>query len=183
MGIQLIGPARYRRPSGLIFWTVAVCLLMCSAGCGKGEVRDVLSAKRIVVVDKDGKERLLLETEMKDGAPSLSLNDRNGAPRLMLSLSGGETPKVALLDDRERSRAEIALTEDGVPTVGLYGEDGRMRAWLVAREPGGLLILSDASGPRVQVGQGLLKPEVVKRTQPWSLVVLDGDGKLLAAVP
>lgn len=85
---------------------------------------EILRTERLELVDRHGRVRMVATCDADSGAPSLSLYDASGEPRVTVSISWDE-----------------------LPTVQLTGRDGKARAAIVVRpDDQGLLVVADAAG-------------------------------------
>jgi len=100
------------------------------AGCGP---RQVVRAQRFQLIDGEGRTRVEIRMGRMGGtdgrSPAIWLCDQKEQARIELSLFPDGSPRVALADDKGRTRAELALA-DGRPGVALADEKGQPRAAL-----------------------------------------------------
>jgi hypothetical protein len=149
-------------------------------------VPDVLSARRIEMVDAAGEPRASLSV-LADGRPVLVLADETGKPRAGLEGGSNGSPDLSLFDTAGRIRTILDVLPDGSPSLVLADETGKSWAALTLHHDGSsILILSDAEGDtRAALGATF---EVVRagedRTWPAaSLVLFDKDGKVIWKAP
>ena len=142
------------------------------------ELRKVIVANEIHLVDRQGKARWVLAFS-KDGEPSVTFVNKDGwAPMAMgvnrygfpffnmvLQPRKGGGPSIALMDGRMKNRAVLGLWEDGEPYLTLLDRSGQVRATL------GSTILRDSL-----TGSSIRRPSS-------SLVLFDEDGKIIWSAP
>lgn len=111
----------------------------------QGNIADEIRARKIVLVDENGKTRASLGV-LKDG-PALGLTDENGKPGVVLSVD--KDGAGLFLYENGKSRAVLGLNKDG-PVLWQYDENGEPRVALGALKDGKGLLLYDENGkPRV----------------------------------
>jgi hypothetical protein len=87
----------------------------------------------LTLFDKGGNERAILS--LFAGNPGLWLNDENGKLRANLSLAAGK-PVLNFMDEGTDIRTELYLNEGGDPTFHMRDEDGTARTELYLNEGG-----------------------------------------------
>src|SRR5690242_7967423 len=97
---------------------------LAATGCIGAFERDVVSTRRIELLDDYGRVRLQAAVD-ENGATVLDLRDSRGTRRIGLH-AGGPTGAASAVDPSRRAFADVdALTSTGVT---LYDEQGRSRA-------------------------------------------------------
>ena len=142
------------------------------------ELRKVIVANEIHLVDQDGKARWVLAISRdgeasvtfvnKDGwAPMAMGVNRNGLPffNMILQPGKGGGPSLSLMDGAMKDRAVLGLWEDGEPYLRLLDRNGQVRATL------GSTVLKDAL-----TGTSIRRP-------CSSLVLFDEEGKIIWSAP
>ncbi len=142
------------------------------------ELRKVIVANEIHLVDQDGKARWVLAISRdgeasvtfvnKDGwAPMAMGVNRNGLPffNMILQPGKGAGPSLALMDGGMKNRAVLGLWEDGEPYLRLLDRNGQVRASL------GSTVLRDSL-----TGSSVRRP-------CSSLVLFDEKGKIIWSAP
>jgi hypothetical protein len=161
---------------------------------GEAQTPRTLRADEFVLQDENGHPRARLCLEAGD-RPALSFYDSHGA--IVLSLSGGEEPSLALsrpgssehvqlattkysyglaLYDAQSHRAGISV-QNGVPGVNLFDREGKE----------GLSAFTNSNGPSFSLRDADGKAGIVLKVAPQSagpsLVLFDKDGKVLSSAP
>lgn len=173
---------------------VAVLLLtaIVLVRANQGGVKEVVEAREFVLVDDDGNERGLWTTVVEDGAPYLSLLDKNGGLRSLwavdndsssLSLDSHNGRVIVLNATNAGTTLELGRTapvktsdsieiKEGIslavpsPSITLWDKNGKIRA-----------ILGAAATVIPQIGG------VVHKHPESSLHLFDEDGKVLFEAP
>jgi hypothetical protein len=166
----------------------------------------VLQAERFEVIDQDGKFHAVLGAT-RQGDVSLLLNDRNGQPRIQLSVLS-ENSGLVIYDQAGKIRAEFDLTKEQ-PSLQFYDPAQKFRVLLgvIGKEPALWLFdqaekplakldlsqgepsleLSDHTGKaRATLGYTELEVQHTGSTEKRavsSLVLFDKDGKVTWAAP
>ncbi len=109
-------------------------------------VEKSISAERIMAVRPDGEERAVLM------ATSLSLLDKNGIPRAMLSHD--DTGSAISFHDEKRTAVALIRVDDLGPQLSFYDKNGRVRVVLDLHAEESLLTFFDGS-ERGRVALGL----------------------------
>jgi hypothetical protein len=142
------------------------------------ELKKVIVANEIHLVDDRGKARWVLAFSKK-GEPSVTFVNKEGwAPMAMginkkgfpffnmvLQPSKGGGPSLALMDGRMKNRAVLGLWEDGEPYLTLLDKNGQVRATLGSTE-----LKDSLTGSR-------------ERRPSSSLVLFDEEGKIIWSAP
>jgi hypothetical protein len=133
---------RHWRLGGLL----ALCVAMVAvAGAMAQAPERELSVETLRVVQRDGKERLILTA--KPGVPDMSFLDPMGRSRLTLDIAGDEKPVLSISESgQEEGRLTIGI-ENGSPMLRLYDKAGKLRVMLgIPNELGSLIRLLDKDG-------------------------------------
>ena len=85
--------------------------------------RDTITARRLVLVDDEGNERIVLDASWPDGFASIDLMSKSGAA-IKLWVDGDGIPKVAVQRPNSRYAMTFALGENEEPTLTFYDRDG-----------------------------------------------------------
>ena len=156
-------------------WLVAVIVItVLWMGAQQAQSQSsTLSARRIAVVDQNGKDRIILSFDTNNhpaiwlrddagkdrlfigfgkevGRPLIGLNDEGGRLRLSMGFSvERNTPQVVLLDEAGKQRGFFGFAASGAPTpqLDLADEKGTDRiylGWSTAEKP--VVIVSDEAG-------------------------------------
>jgi hypothetical protein len=128
---------------------VAVCLAVVTvAGAMAQAPSRELSVETLRIVQRDGKERLVLTAV--PGVPDMSFLDPMGHSRLTLDIAGDEKPVLAISESgHERGRLTIGI-ENGSPMLRLYDLEGKLRVMLgIPQHIGSLIRILDADGSLV----------------------------------
>ena len=104
-----------------------------------GKVADVVTAKKIVVVDEVGKERASLGLNAVDGA-SLVLKDGAGKLRACMDLGTDGSPTLTLADAAGVPRTFLGFDRDGAPSLMQHAADGTGTMLGVTRGVAGLWV-------------------------------------------
>lgn len=142
------------------------------------ELRKVIVANEIHLVDQDGKARWVMAMS-RDGEPSVTFVNkdgwapmamgvnRNGFPffNMILQPGKGGGPSLALMDGTMKNRAVLGLWEDGEPYLRLSDRNGQVRATL------GSTVLRDSV-----TGASIRRP-------CSSLVLFDEEGEIIWSAP
>lgn len=120
---------------------VALCVTLGAAQKGDakadGDVTEEIKAKRLVIVDDDGVERIVLEVAKKrlnneiktdkrtDMFARMSLADSEGVERASLDASDGGLSRLKLFNTEGKRRIEIVTAEEAFANLLLYDEDGK----------------------------------------------------------
>ncbi|MEQ8767438.1 MAG: hypothetical protein RL885_26250 [Planctomycetota bacterium] len=89
--------------------------------------RSELVVGQLLVVDKEGRPRILLEVD--DDGPSMSLHDAIGQGRIKMSVSESRS-YVALYDSMLLPRLSLEVDMADVPTIATFDERGQSRSVL-----------------------------------------------------
>lgn len=142
------------------------------------EVRKVIVANEIHLVDNEGKDRWVLALS-KEGEPSVTFVNKNGwAPmaigvnkdglpffNMILEPSKHRGPTLVLMDSTMKNRALLGLREDGEPYLALLDNNGQIRATLGSTE-----LENPLTGS-------------MEKRPPSSLVLFDEDGRIIWSAP
>lgn len=142
------------------------------------ELRKVIVANEIHLVDYEGKDRWVLALS-KEGEPSVTFVNKNGwAPMAMgvnkdgfpffnmiLDPSKRGGPTLILMDSAMKNRALLGLRKDGEPYLTLLDKNGQIRATL-----GSIELKNPLTGSR-------------EKRPSSSLVFFDEDGKIIWCAP
>lgn len=109
------------------YGALVVLLMAAVALIGQVSKDRVVQAQQFILLDATGTVRAGLDAT--DGYPALRLTDRNG-----------------------KTRASLAVLEDGTPVLALIDAGGLAGAWLHAKEGAPILQLQDSSGTKAEVG-------------------------------
>lgn len=165
---------------------VVAGLLGLGAAATPGVVEEV-RARKVVVVDAQGKERLSLGT-LPDGRAVLVLRDARGKERLELSVLADGSPGLVFWDAQGAERLALGVPGDFMSWLSLSDAQGKVRIRLnVAADGGPVLVLADARGvARTVLGRTVLETIAtgVKQERPESSLVFFGpDGKVVWKAP
>lgn len=135
---------------------------------------DVVEARALRLLDRDGKVRATLSTETGNGV-ALSLFDRQGKSRGAFRLAGDGTPSLDLIHADGHPRVILQVTPDGLGTLG-FSEKDRVRVSL-GLSPNGVagLIVSDREKNRSSA-------VIIKRNGSPFVVVSNKDSNASAAL-
>ena len=117
---------------------IAMCFTLGAAPQKADEkVADEIKAKRLVIVDDDGGERIVLEIAKKrlnneiktdkrtDVFARMSLADSEGVERASLDASDGGLSRLKLFNSEGKRRIEIVTAEEKFANMLLYDNDGK----------------------------------------------------------
>ena len=104
---------------GLLFGIVAAVVLFLSVAKGP----DVVQAREFVLQDENGNPRAIW-TITGNGESGIHLLDQKGTARASLSVNSEGSPALALTDHDEKYVAAMVVTEQG-PALALYDPDGK----------------------------------------------------------
>ncbi len=141
---------------------LATLLVGLLSGCA-ARAGAVIETQKLVLRDPAGHVRAVLATDAD--ATQLDLFDSAGKPRAALSVGADGVPSLALYDGQGKSRAGVGLATDGAPAIVLYDQDGKPRA-----------VIGSAQLRKTSKGD-------VKKTDPSSIVFVDGEGKVIFKAP
>jgi hypothetical protein len=110
-----------------------------------------VKAQKFSLHDSSGKTRGMFFT--REGQSILILSDRNGEPRLTLTVGADGSPAVGLFEPGDKIRAELPLTNNG-PRFVLYSKDEKEQVLLNMGKNGQpqLGFLDKNKLPRVVIG-------------------------------
>jgi hypothetical protein len=134
----------------LVFLVQGAWMAIFIAGKLTTPVTETLAARRILVLDGEGKVRMSLGTR-ESGAPALSLMSPEGEIRVAVLLDDESRPSIGLTTRKGGLQSLISVTEAG-SRIALFDEQGQSRVNLTASSeendkgafPG--LYLNDRSG-------------------------------------
>jgi hypothetical protein len=154
-------------------------LVLLAAGAAIGQTAPAakeIRAERFTVVDREGRERVLLATQ-PNGTYGFWLIGRNGKPSGTFGQPEGGVPAISLRDDDDNTRLSLMATVDGTAGLCLYDKKGTRRGEFFSMLGGpSALTLADRSG-RTRVVLGVDEHDVS------GLAIEDKDGKVLARLP
>lgn len=140
-----------RRLTALCILAVSALVIACEGGPGSrrdGDVADLVRAKRIEVVDANGKSKVLLLADQQGGI--LALNDGGGNPRVSLAASsekaGLEIFGTAAAPNGQPSPVAAFTAEEGGASVAFSDQKGQMRTSLGFFKDAGWLAIMDEAG-------------------------------------
>ncbi len=155
---------RYMKLGGLAIVLLAVTTLLTGAS-KKPEIAEEIRAKKIVLVDEQGKEVIVMDSlnnnvsrinifDSKgkirlclgavDGNPILGMNDPNGNNRLRLTAD--DTSSLLSLSDSKGNLRLYLAADDAISRLSLGDPNGNLRLDLMADDASSLLSLSDSKG-------------------------------------
>lgn len=160
-------------------WGAFACLgigaLFLLGQTGRGEISEVVEARRFVVKDAGGRNIAALGTD-RDGAPVLVLTNVDGGLAATLDTTAARKPTLTLYDRSGKSRAVLGVDADGSPGLSLNDKNGDARVGLAVATvgSGGLALYGDGNTVRASIGLGT----------GWSpyLAFLDDRGNIRAAL-
>jgi hypothetical protein len=91
-----------------------------------GSVPDEIRAKRIAVIDPQGKPAI--ELAIREDNPRFSFRDIEGNLRAVFELQGEGRPVLTFLDKERHYRATFGLSDEGNPGIAFWDNDYRLRA-------------------------------------------------------
>jgi hypothetical protein len=132
---------------------------ICTAGVLVGATKptedatfDTITCKKWVVVDGDGKNRILGGTS-PDGAAALSLYDKDEKPRIVAGTLADGGAALSLYDKDGKPRILAATLADGNAKLQLLDEDEKPRIVAASADGNAALALVDKDGkPRIMAG-------------------------------
>jgi hypothetical protein len=113
---------RWRRAGAAALAVVGVGLLL---GLDRADDNDI-RARRLVLVDGDGKERILLDAE----GPQLVIKDGAGKDRVWLGLAKKGDAGIGLMDSEGRQHVGIGCGAKDGEVVALYDNNQKLRTSL-----------------------------------------------------
>ncbi len=125
----------WRRAGGSAAALVAIAGLLGMAAPAGGPAAEEVRARRIVLVDAEGRERAALAVDA-DGWAGLRAVDVAGKTRVALGSAAAGTAALALTDMREKTRVSLAVNTDGLSMLSLLDARGRNKATLGANPAG-----------------------------------------------
>jgi hypothetical protein len=128
------------RAGGIL--TLSLAALAAATAMGDppaGELR----AHTLRVVDREGKDRIILTAEPKD--PDMTFLDPSGKSRLTLDIAEDRKPVLSFSESGKESRLTLGL-EEGAPMLSLFDQAGKKRvAFGIPRAGGPVLRILDAN--------------------------------------
>ncbi|HEV3165760.1 MAG TPA: hypothetical protein VGZ22_17155, partial [Isosphaeraceae bacterium] len=140
---QLESENRRWRRGGLLALVGAAVVMI--GGSNNAQIPKEVSAERLSVRDKNGKERIIMVVNGNDapvmgfldatgkelmdfnldpsGIPIMSMRDINNVIRMVLKVGANGVPELALIDKDGKSRLILVSRTDGAPVVGLFDKD------------------------------------------------------------
>ena len=91
--------------------------------------RRVVEAEEFRVVDSKGRLRVCISADNRDGAPTITMHDGNGSPRISLQLDD-DLPRINCHAPSGQAVVCIGVHDDGEPTLCLTRNDGRLGFWV-----------------------------------------------------
>lgn len=154
---------------------VIVALVLVGTGPSPPEPTKVIEAEKLVLRDTVGTIRAVLGPGELGGLYHLTLFDMNG--KELVGLGTALDQAVLLFNDSHRkTRAEIRVLH-GTPTLTLYDETGKSRAWLgIAPDGSAALRLYAPDG----ITRGVMR---VGANAVPALGLLERDGKVIWSAP
>ena len=137
----------------------------------------VLKAEKFVLVDRDGKERGVIQVDAENGA-GIGFYDHDGNKRVILGAAPNGRNGLAIYGRNGREMAGFTVTEDNQSSVTLYDPaNGRARVGLgVAASGEPALVLFDKNG------RDRAEMHVTVTGKP-GLALADETGKTVAGLP
>ena len=109
-----------------------------------------ITVQKLVLVDKDGKERA--ELGVVPGGAGLALTDTNGKARAAFVVTDDGSPGLTLFDVDGVARATVQLSSNGESGLSLYDKTGTHRLSAIVNADGAAgLVFYDKSGRQVAV--------------------------------
>ncbi len=137
-------------------------------------VRELITAKRIELVDEVGRVRLVMSSDYTQ--PTIALKDESGEQRLKLTLDEAQDPHVELIDEYARTRMDLRQSEELGPAMILRDATGTKRSTLATHPRGTGFVFFDRAG---EMRLGI----VVDDNIGPSLHMFDDAGKLVMREP
>ena len=134
------GNRRMKRIGALVLVVAGAALL---SGQAKGKDLPDLEVGSLTLRDKDGRRRAVLSARA-DGPVRLALIDKEG--KALAGFIMGEFAAVFLSDKAGTMRVKLGLAPDGSPALILSDKDGRPRAGIDVLAGSPTLTLYDANG-------------------------------------
>jgi hypothetical protein len=111
-------------------------------------VSEEIRAKRISIIDSDGKDRASVGVE-KDGAVRFVLRDKKGEARSWLSDELVAAPAFGVIGAQEQPLVELGSVDGRLPVLVMRDSAGKRRLALTARKTGGMILaLNGRQGER-----------------------------------
>lgn len=95
---------------------------------GSGVTRATLGSERFVILDDQGRERIILATTT-EGTVAVGIKGENGQPRVALGLTG-ETGSVIINDANGKTRCGLIAAEEEATGLTVFDSESRARASL-----------------------------------------------------
>jgi hypothetical protein len=112
--------------------------------------RQTITVEKLILVDKDGKERA--ELGVVPGGAGLALTDTNGKARAAFVVTDDGSPGLTLFDGDGVARATIQLSSNGESGLSLYDKTGSHRLSAIVNTDGAAgLVFYDKSGKQIAV--------------------------------
>src|SRR5262245_59116342 len=146
---------------------------------------EMVRARGFQVLDADGRIRIALTAQ---GMPRLTMYDEAGHHRATLAVLTDGASGLTFFDENGRGRCEFRLWGDGESLLNLNDEADRPRLALRVGRDGspGVEVFDGAGQSRGVLGsvsRELARASKIQRTEPSSLLLLDGEGKVLFKAP
>jgi hypothetical protein len=125
---------RHWRLGGVLTLSLAAVVL---AGATADPPAKELRVTTLRVVDREGKDRLVLTAEPK--VPDMTFLDPSGKSRLTLDIADDHKPVLTFSESGEESRLTLGL-EEGRPMLTLYDQAGKKRVTFGLPKAGGPII-------------------------------------------
>jgi len=127
----------------------ALVALVAFASAGDEEAKRekvvVLEARTVRIVDRDGRRRIELTTEVNT-EPVLWLYDGRGTRRIRIATTPGGAPLIGLFDKSGKPRASLSMDADGSPELEYCDGAAMPRMTLGLEATGARLAFSNDQG-------------------------------------
>lgn len=96
-------------------------------------VQDNVRSRRFELLDRNGKARVVLEDDAKDG-PQLALLDPEGRKRGVLRVGEKGQARLGLVSAAGQEQVSLTLNEEGEPCLNLSDRNGRPRIGMIVEQ-------------------------------------------------
>lgn len=144
---------RTQRKLNTLRWTLSLTVAVFGVALLVFLRRRGLRRRQLVLHDRSGRRRLVLDADGGDG-PMVTLLDEQGHSRAQFGLTPDPMPGICLRDAEGTVRTVLGIGEDGASFLELYDENGVTRAGLGMTEDGGagLGLHGHNGAPRLALG-------------------------------
>jgi hypothetical protein len=109
--------------------------------------QDVVAAHEFRVVDKDGKQAVVMNNGANGNEPTVCLYDKDGHQRILIHLVDGTTPQITILRPDGKSALTLSTEADGKnPQLTMYDSKGATRSMVAVTNDSPIFALYQPDG-------------------------------------